>query len=150
MHLADTSERMTQKLTDATGRVVEQVATSVAQVVGEEQLPVKGPTAPAEPILPPLPEWVNQWLAPETVQSIKEWCVRANAATNAGQNAVADAANATARALPKATNQTQSTTIGDDVEVEDSQAVIAANLQAAETRQETDVADAPWFADLVG
>lgn len=150
MHVADASERVTQKLTDATGRVVEQVATTVTQMVGEEQLPVERSTAPADPILPPLPEWVNDWLAPETVQSIEEWGVRASAAANAGKAAVADAANATARAMPKANHQTPSTSMADDLDVEASQAIVAANLEADKTRNKSDGTDAPWLAHVVG
>ena len=78
-YVALTSERVTQKLTDTTGRVTEQVTATVTQAVGEEQQPIDGstgavtaPVAPADsapilPPIPPLPEWVNQWLAPEMV-----------------------------------------------------------------------------------
>jgi hypothetical protein len=146
-YVALTSERMTQKLTDATGRVTEQVTATVTQAVGEEQQPIDGstgavtaPVAPADgastlPPIPPLPEWVNQWLAPEMVQSIKEWGVWANSAVKAGKGAVADAANATARAVPEAARQatTQSTTITGDAAAQSSKAV-----------------DAPWLADVVG
>lgn len=139
-HVALTSERLTQKLTDATGRAAEQVAKTMTQAVGDaavsaEQLPVEGPTAPADPILPPLPEWTNQWLAPETVQSIKEWGVWANSAAKAGKGAVADAANASARAVPEAARQatTQSTIMTGEAAAQSSKA-----------------ADAPWLAVVVG
>jgi hypothetical protein len=151
-YVANTSERVTQKLTDATGRVADQVATKVTQAVGDaavsaEQLPAEDPTAPAAPILPPLPEWANQWLAPEMVQSIEEWGVWANSAARAGKAAVADAANETARAIPEALNKTQPTTRVANLEVEASQPVEAAFPQSAETQNE---ADAPWLADVVG
>jgi|GEM_PF-4238732 len=139
-YMALTSERMTQKLTDATGRVTEQVATTVTQAVGEEQQPIDGstgaataPVAPVanSPILPPLPEWVNQWLAPEMVQSIEEWGVWAKTAAHTGKIAVADAANATANAATEAA--TQSTTMTGDAAAQASKA-----------------AGAPWLADVVG
>jgi hypothetical protein len=143
-YVALTSERMTQKLTDASGRVTEQVTATVTQAVGEEQQPMDGSTgavtAPdasttSVPVLPPLPEWVNQWLAPEMVHSIEEWGAWANSAAKAGKGAVADAANATARAVPEAARQatTQSTTMTGDAAAQSSKAV-----------------DAPWLADVVG
>lgn len=153
-YVAQTSERVTLKVTDATGRVAGQVATSLTRAVGDEQQSVDGSmgaaTAPADPILPPLPDWVDDWLAPETVQSIEEWGVWANAAANAGQAAVADAANATARAIPKVRNPLQSTTMTGDLEVEASHPVESGDLESVETNHGTDVADAPWLADLVG
>jgi hypothetical protein len=146
-YVALTSERMTQKVADASVRAAEQVATTMTQAVGEEQRPVDGSTAavtapvaptdsaPILPPIPPLPEWVNQWLAPEMVQSIKEWGVWAKTAAHAGKTAVADAANATARAVPEAARQetTQSTTMTSDAAAQSSKAV-----------------DAPWLADVVG
>jgi hypothetical protein len=146
-YVALTSERVTQKLTDATGRATEQVTATMAQAVGEEQQSMDGstgaataPTAPSAsapvlPPLPPLPEWVNQWLNPEMVQSIKEWGVWAKSAANAGKAAVADAANESARAVPEAGRQAtnQSTTMTGDVAAKASKA-----------------ADAPWLADVVG
>lgn len=143
-YVALTSERMTQKLTDATGRVTEQVTATVTQAVGEEQQPIDGstgavtaPDAPttSAPVLPPLPEWTNQWLSPETVHSIKEWGVWANSAAKAGKGAVADAANSTARAVPEAARQatTQSTTMSGDAAAQSSKAL-----------------DAPWLTDVVG
>lgn len=139
-YVALTSERMKQKVTDASVRAAEQVATTMTQAVGDaavsaEKLPVEGPTASADPVLPPLPEWTNQWLPPETVHSIKEWGVWANSAAKAGKGAVADAANATARAVPEAARQatTQSTTMTGDAAAQSSKAV-----------------DAPWLADVVG
>ena len=142
-YVALTSERVTQKLTDTTGRVSEQVAATVEQAVGEEQQPIDGstvavtaPSAPADsapilPPIPPLPEWVNQWLAPEMVQSIKEWGLWAKTAAHAGKTAVADAANASARAVPEAASQ--STTMAGDAAAQASKA-----------------ADAPWLADVLG
>lgn len=139
-YVALTSERMTQKVADASVRAAEQVATTMTQAVGDaavsaEQLPVEGPSAPAEPILPPLPEWTNQWLAPETVHLIKEWGAWANSAAKAGKGAVADAANASARAVPEAARQAtaQSTTMTGDA-----------------AAQAPKAADAPWLADVVG
>lgn len=144
-YVALTSERVTQKLTDTTGRVTEQVAAKVTPEVAEQQ-PIDGstgavtaPVAPADtasvlpplPPLPPLPEWVNQLLAPEMVQSIKEWGAWAMSAAHAGKTAVTDAANASARATPEAA--TQSTTMAGDAVAQASKA-----------------ADAPWLADVVG
>src|SRR5512137_1243242 len=57
-YVALTSERVTQKLTDATGRVTEQVTATVAQAVGgeaagEEQQPMDGsPGAVVSPTVP--------------------------------------------------------------------------------------------------
>ena len=142
-YMARTSEKVTQKLTDTTGRLTEQVAATVTQAVGEEQRPIDGSTGavtvpaapsasvPIMPPLPPLPEWVNQWLAPEMVQSIEDWAVWAKSAANAGKAAVADAANASARAVPEVA--TQSTTMTGDAAAKASKA-----------------ADAPWLADVVG
>lgn len=159
-YVALTTEKMTQKLTDATGRVAEQVTTAVTQAVGgeaagENQSPDNGSTgeaAPAAsaPTLPPLPEWVNQWLPPETVQSIKEWGAWAKSAANAGKAAVADAAKASARAAPEASKETQAPTVEVEAAVEASQAVEAAALPPAETHHKTVAADAPWLADIVG
>ncbi len=143
-YVALASERVTQKLTDATGRVTEQVTATVTQADGEEQQSIDGstvaataPTAPSAsaPPLPPLPEWVNQWLDPEMVQSIKEWGVWAKSAANAGKVAVANAANESARAVPEAARQaaTQSRTMTGDLAAQASKA-----------------ADAPWLADVVG
>ena len=143
-YVALASERVTQKLTDATGRVTEQVTATVTQADGEEQQSIDGstvaataPTAPSAsaPPLPPLPEWVNQWLDPEMVQSIKEWGVWAKSAENAGKVAVANAANESARAVPEAARQaaTQSRTMTGDLAAQASKA-----------------ADAPWLADVVG
>lgn len=138
-HVALSSERMTRALTDTTDRVTEQIAESVAQAVGEAQQPIDGspgaPTAPAEsaPILPPLPAWVNQWMAPEMVQSIEEWGNWAKSAANVGTSAVADAAHDSARALPEAARQAASP----------STAIMAdAGGQAPKA--------AAWLADLVG
>jgi hypothetical protein len=39
--------------------------------------------------MPPLPDWLTLWLAPEWVQSIKEWGAWAKAATGAGGAQVA-------------------------------------------------------------
>ena len=145
-YVALTTERVTQKLTDATGRATEQVTATVTKAVGEEQQPNDGSTgattAPATPSasvpilpplppLPPLPEWVNQWLAPEMVQSIEDWAVWAKSAANVGKAAVADAANASASAVPEVA--TQSTTMTGDAAAKASKA-----------------ADAPWLADVVG
>jgi hypothetical protein len=150
------SEGVTQKLTDATGRVAEQVTTRVTQAVDREavagpQQPMDGSTgaatdpaapAPGAPILPPLPEWVNQWLDPEMVQSIKEWGVWAKSAANVGKAAVANAANESVRAVPEALNS--------DAAAQASQAVEATDIQSAETHNLTGVAESPWLADVVG
>ena len=151
-YMALTSERVTQKLTDATGRVTEQVAATVTQATGgeaveEEHRPIDGSTgapaasAPILPPLPPLPEWANQWLTPEMVQSIKEWGVWAKSATSAGKAAVADVVNASARAVPESSNAAAA---------QSTEAAQVANLQSAETRNEKDLADAPWLAEVVG
>jgi hypothetical protein len=167
-YVALTSERVTQKLTDATGRVTGQVTAKVAQAVGGEaageQQPMDGstvaaisPTVPAAstPVLPPLPEWVDQWLAPEMVQSIKEWGVWAKSAANAGKVAVADVANASARAVPEAARQAavRSTNMGGDAAAEATNAAEAAkpaDPQSVETTNATDVSDTQWLADIVG
>lgn len=157
--LAITSESVTRKFTDATARITEQVTTTVTQAAGSKtmdtnQQPVEaakdGSSAPTAPILPPLPEWVNQWLPPETVRSIEEWGVWANSAANAGKTAMADAANASARALPKAVNQSKSTTNPGDLEVEASHAVEAADVPSPEIQNKNNAADVPWLATLVG
>ncbi len=95
---------MTNTLTEASGKVTERVATEVTQpaseaVAGVAQETVdaaKGAVAmsdavgasetgpPPTPTMPPLPEWVTQWLAPEWIQWIKEWGAWAKAATGAG------------------------------------------------------------------
>lgn len=135
-----TSERVAQKLTDSTGRVTEQVAATVKQTAGEGQPQNEASTTAnvatasnptSAPILPPLPEWAHQWLAPDMVQSIKEWGIWAKSAANASKTAVADAANASARALPEAASR--STTITSDAAAQASKA-----------------ADAPWLTDIIG
>jgi hypothetical protein len=136
-YMALTSERVAQKLSDSTGRVSEQVAATVTQTIGEGQPQNEASTsadaaaAASAPILPPLPEWANQWLAPEMVQSIEEWGVWAKSAANASKAAVSDAANASARAVPETASL--STTITDDAAAQASKA-----------------ADAPWLADVAG
>jgi hypothetical protein len=156
-YVALASERVTQKVTDASVRVADQVATKVTQAVGDaavsaEQLPAEDPTAPAAPILPPLPEWANQWLAPEMVQSIEEWGVWANSAARAGKAAVADAANESARVTPEALDEAaaQSVAMAGGAVAQAAEAADAATLQSAETHQKADVAGVKWLSGVVG
>jgi len=167
-YVALTSGKVTQKLTDAAGRVTEQVTATVTQAVageaaGEEQQPVNDSTgaataapttAASTPILPPLPEWVNQLLAPEMVQSIKEWGILANSAAHVGKAKVADAANASA-AIPEAARQAaiQSTTMAGDAATQVSIAAETAKstgLQSAKTNNPIGVSVAPRLAAVVG
>jgi hypothetical protein len=165
-YVANTSERVTQKLTDATGRVAERVTTTMTQAVGgetvgEQPTPMDGSTgaadapvapAPGSAILPPLPEWVNLWLAPEAVQSIKEWGAWAKSVATAGNAAVADAANESARVTPEALDEAaaQSVAMAGGAAAQAAQAADAAALQSAETHQKTDVAGVTWLSGVVG
>jgi hypothetical protein len=110
---------MTNTLTEASGKVTERVATEVTQpaseavagVVQETVDAAKGAVAisgalgasetglPPAPTMPPLPEWVTQWLAPEWVQWIKEWGAWAKAATGAGGAQVAQGVASQASSL---------------------------------------------------
>jgi hypothetical protein len=110
---------MTNTLTEASGQVTERVATEVTQPVSKAvagvvqqtvdaakgAVAISGAVGASEtgplptPTMPPLPEWVTQWLAPEWVQWIKEWGAWAKAATGAGGAQVAQGVASQASSL---------------------------------------------------
>lgn len=110
---------MTNTLTEASGKVTERVATEVTQPLSEAVAGVVQETVdaaksavamsgavgagktgpPPTPTMPPLPEWVTQWLAPEWVQWIKEWGAWAKAAAGAGDAQVAQGVASQASSL---------------------------------------------------
>ena len=166
-YVATTTEGVTKRIASASGRVAAQINQSVSEavgstVVGEKPQPSAGsndaaaaPAAstPAPTVLPPLPEWVNQWLGPEAAQSIKDWGVWAASAANAGKAAVADAAKASARTVPEALNKAAnqaSTTAAGNAPMEFYPPVEVVDLQTVEKSDEKAAAGVPWLSTVVG